>query len=187
MEKYLQSFGLLTADEIKTLISKMRPRTIKKGEYFIREGQICREVAYIESGFFRSFYLNTEGKETTYCFLFANALVTAYSSFITQEKTIENIQALADTEILAISKQDIERMEQSSANFLRLTKILAEQEYLLMERRVIQLLQESAENRYKDLLHNQPAYLQTIPLNYLASYLGVTPRHLSRIRKAISI
>jgi CRP-like cAMP-binding protein len=187
MEQYLQSFGILTDSEISALLTKSRRITIKKGDFFIREGQVCREVAYIQSGLFRSFYHNAEGEQITYCFLFSNSFVTAYSSFITQEKTQENIQALTDTEIVAISRQGIKEMEQISVNFLRVSKILAEQEYMLMERRVIQLLKESAENRYRDLLLNQPEYVQMIPLNFLASYLGITQRHLSRIRKSVSI
>ncbi|MEO0334198.1 MAG: Crp/Fnr family transcriptional regulator, partial [Bacteroidota bacterium] len=82
-------------------------------------------------------------------------------------------------------KEKIVALEKSSTNWLWLFKHLAEQEYIKMEKRIFLLQQESAEKRYEDLLKNRPNYLHTIPLNYLASYLGISQRHLSRIRRSI--
>ena len=88
---------------------------------------------------------------------------------------------MTNADIVSIPRQEVLRLERASNNWLRLTKTLAEQEYLKKEQRVF-LLKESAEQRYKDLLHHHPEYLRQIPLQHLASYLGITQRHLSRIR-----
>ena len=138
------------------------------------------------SGLFRSFYYSSSEEEVTYCFTFSNSFVSAYSSFLSQTKTAENIQALTDIELLTISRDDIFKLERSSTNWLRFFKFIAEQEYIKMEKRIFILQKESAEKRYQDLIRNQPEYLQVIPLNYLSSYLGITQRYLSRIRKSIS-
>ncbi|MDW5290365.1 Crp/Fnr family transcriptional regulator [Formosa sp. PL04] len=186
MRSYLQSFNILTENEISLFESKVRKKNLKKGDFFIKENRISKEVAFVVSGVFRSFYYSSSEKEVTYCFTFSNSFVSAYSSFLSQTKTIENIQALTAIELLTISREEILILEKSSTNWLKFFKLIAEQEYIKMEKRVFLLQKESAEKKYKDLLINQPEYLQLIPLNFLSSYLGITQRHLSRIRKTIS-
>ena len=182
VKNYLALFGLLTEEEIDSFIKLLKPKKIKKGEFFIKEGRVCNEVAFVISGFFRSFYYSSQEEEVTYCFTFSNTFITAYSSFISQKGTVENIESLVDVELLTISKEEILKLEETSVNWLKLFKMMAEQEYIRQEERIFLLQKESAERRYKVLLDTQPEYLQLIPLNYLASYLGITQRHLSRIR-----
>ncbi len=186
MRDYLESFRILTKAETDLIDNKVKHKQLKKGEFFIKEGSISKEVAFVVSGIFRSFYYSSELEEVTYCFTFSGSFVSAYSSFLTQTQTIENIQALTDIELLCLSKDDILELEMLSLNWLKLFKYLTEQEYIKMEKRIFILQKESAERRYKDLLVNHPELLQQIPLQYLASYLGITQRHLSRIRKSIS-
>ncbi len=186
MRNYLKSFNILSNDEIDLFESKATYKKLEKGDFFISEGKIGKEVAFVISGLFRSFYYSSSEEEVTYCFTFSNSFVSAYSSFLSQTKTPENIQALTDIELLIISRDDIIKLENSSSNWLKFFKFIAEQEYIKMEKRIFILQKESAEKRYQDLLTNDPEYLQLIPLNYLSSYLGITQRHLSRIRKSIS-
>lgn len=183
MKNYLKAFNILSEKEIDEISTLGKYKSIKKGGYFTKEGTICKEVAFVVSGILRSFYHSSAAEEITYCLTFPSNFITAYSSFITQDKTVENIQALTATELFIISKKEIDRLEKSSSNWLRFSKIMAEQEYLKLEKRIFMLQKEKAEKRYQDLLENKPEYIQQIPLNYLASYLGITQRHLSRIRK----
>lgn len=187
MKSYLQSFNLLTDSEIDNFLGKVRSRAIKKGEFFIRQGSICQEVAFVQAGALRSYYYSSTSEEVTYCFTFAHSFLSAYSSFLSQSETMENIQALTDVELLTVSRADILALEQRSTNWLRLFKLIAEQEYIKMEQRIFLLQKETAETRYQDLLSNQPELLQLVPLSHIASYLGITQRHLSRIRKATAI
>ena len=177
---------MLTEHEIDLFESKVQNIKLKKADFFIKENRVSKEVAFVVSGLFRSFYYSSSEEEVTYCFTFSNSFVSAYSSFLSQTKTIENIQALTDIELLTISREDILILEKSSTNWLKFFKLITEQEYIKMEKRVLLLQKESAEKKYTDLLINHPEYLQSIPLNFLASYLGITQRHLSRIRKTIT-
>ncbi len=187
LKAYLKSFNILTEWEIDSFAERLRFKKIEKNDFFIREGAVCKEVAFIVSGLVRSFYYSSQGEEVTYCFLFGGSFLTAYSSFIRQIETPENIQALTDVTVYTVSRQEISALEKSSYNWLKFLKVLAEQEYVNLEKRVFMLQREPAEKRYKNLLSNHPEYLQMIPLNYLASYLGITQRHLSRIRKTVTI
>lgn len=186
MEAYLKSFNILTDNDIQSFIHLLSLKKMQKGEYFIREGKISKEVAFINKGILRSYYYNSKGEEVTYCFTFENSFLAAYSSFLTQAETVENIQALTDIEMYTINRDQILMLKESSTNWLKFFKVMTELEYIKMEKRIFLLQKESAEKRYEDLLKNKSEFLQLIPLNYLASYLGITQRHLSRIRSAIS-
>lgn len=186
LKQYLQSFQMLSEEEIEAFLQVVIPRKLKKGEFLIQEGRISKYIAFIESGIFRSFYHSTQREEVTYCFTFGNTLITAYSSWIQNQPSSENIEALTDMELQLISKEDVQRLESTYTNWIRFFKHVAEQEYINLERRIFMLQRESAESRYHDLLKNHPEYLHHIPLHYLSSYLGITQRHLSRIRKSIS-
>lgn len=185
MKSYLESFNILTHDEINAFEKKVTYKKLKKGDFFIKEGQVSKEVGFVLSGVFRSFYYSSSQEEVSYCFTFTNHFVSAYSSFLSQEKTAENIQALTDIELLIISKDEVLQLEQKSPNWLKLFKLITEQEYIKMEKRIFLLQKETAEQRYRDLLNNQPELLQLVPLHFISSYLGITQRHLSRIRKLI--
>jgi len=182
MKEYLKSFHLLTEDEINTFISMAETCDLERGEYFIRDGNICNVVAFVESGILRSFYTTPEGEEMTYCISFQNSFMTAYSSFITGLPTMENVQAITPVRLLLLQKKDLDQISGSSTNWLKFAKLMAENEYLELEKRVFSYQRESARERYKNLLLTRPEYIGQIPLKYLASYLGITPRHLSRLR-----
>lgn len=182
---YFESFKIFKEDELDDLISHFRPRQLKKKEYFIREEEKSNEVAFIKSGIFRSFYYTTKGEDITYCFRFPNDLLAAYASFITGNKSMENMQAISDAELLVIKKESLEYLAAGNINWASFLKTIAEQQYIELEKRVFQLQRNSAVQRYSDLIKNDPVYIQQIPLQYLASYLGITQRHLSRIRSEV--
>ncbi len=182
IKAYFQSFGILTDAETDQCIEASHVRKLAKLDYFIREGEVCNEVGFVVSGMIRSFYLSATGEETTYCIIFPNNLLAAYSSFITGEPTRENMQAITPVELVLIPKKAILQLTRQSHNWMHFMKLMAEQQYIELEKRVAQLQQNTAAERYADMLVHQPEYIKHIPLHYLASYLGITQRHLSRIR-----
>ncbi len=186
IKNYLKSFHVLTDGDIENFIQLTTKRSLHKSAFFIRETETCQEVAFVLTGTFRSYYISDKGEETTYCITFPNNLMTAYSSFITGQGTEENIQAITPAELLVIPKHKIDDLVLQNPNWLAFMKIVAEQQYVELEKRIFKLQKNSAKQRYIDLLQHQPEYVQNIPLQYLASYLGITQRHLSRIRKEIS-
>jgi len=186
IKHFLKSFNILTDIEIEDFIQLSTHKLFKKSEYFIKEGETCKQVAFILSGSLRSYYISDKAEEITYCISFPNNLMTAYSSFLTGQPTQENIQAITQTELLIIQKDKVEKLVQQNINWIYFLKIIAEQQYIELEKRIFQLQKSDAAKRYADLMKNQPAYIQKIPLQYLASYLGISQRHLSRIRKGFT-
>lgn len=185
LKTYFESLDLLTTAEIELALPLFRIKTLNKSEVFITEGERCTEVGFILSGYCRSFYLSDEGEEVTYCFRFPGEFLAAYSSFITGQGSQENIQAITATELLVISQADVDMLAGKYTNWLKFLKLVAEQQYIELEKRVFQLQRANAKWRYDDLLKHHPEYVQHLPLQYLASFLGITQRHLSRIRKEI--
>lgn len=186
IEQYLQSFDLFSDEEINQLVQLFEVRHLNKNDIFINEGKISNEVAFVIDGLFRSFYISEAGKDITYCFRFPNQFIAAYSSFITGNPSVENIQAITKAQILVIKKEVIQKLSIHSLKWTTFLKIVAEQQYLELENRIFQLQRDSASKRYKSLMENQPTYIQKLPLQYLASFLGITQRHLSRIRSEVS-
>lgn len=183
--KYLQQYNLFTDSEISEFISLATISTIKKGDFFIKQDEICTTLSFVNFGIFRSFYYSNNDEEITYCFTFPNTLLVAYSSFITQNKSEENLQALTDSEIISISKKELENLAESNNKWLNFLKIIAEKEYVELEKWIFNHQKSNAQKRYVDLINNYPQFVQQIPLHYIASYLGITQRHLSRIRASI--
>ncbi|MBV8251867.1 MAG: Crp/Fnr family transcriptional regulator [Chitinophaga sp.] len=112
MHHYLHSFSPLSPQEIAAITTSTR--TLKKNDYFICNGHSCKEVAYINKGIFRSYYINDKGEEVTSCFMFEGSFITTYASFLTQEPTGENIQAITDAEIVVIPYEYIKEQERES-------------------------------------------------------------------------
>jgi CRP-like cAMP-binding protein len=183
MNDYLYSLNLFTDAEIDQFVQLATKTVLKKGDYFIQEGSVCQKIAFVESGVLRHFVVSERGDDTTYCFSFPGQFVTAYSSLISYQPTLENIQAITDVEVNMVHKSALERAFANNANWLLFGKAMAEKEYIYLEKRVFSLLKYHAKQRYWNLLRDNPDYIQSIPLQYLASYLGVTQRHLSRLRR----
>ena len=97
------------------------------------------------------------------------------------------MQALSDAELLVIRRKDIDQLVEENPNWVKFLKIIAEQNYLELEGRVFQLQRDSAQERYENLIKEQPEYVRKISVQHLASYLGITPRHLTRIRKQLLV
>ncbi|MDF2515430.1 MAG: cAMP-binding protein [Sphingobacterium sp.] len=182
---YFQSLGLFNPEEITEVAQLFEFRKLNKNDFFVKESQPCNEVALIESGIFRSYYTTSSAVDVTYCFRFPNSMIAAYSSFITGGPSMETMQAISPAELWVIKKSAIDKLASESLVWTKYLKMIAEQQYLELEKRIFQLQKETALQRYTVLLRDQPEFVQQIPLQYLASYLGITQRHLSRIRSEI--
>lgn len=187
MKAFLESLNLFSPEEIETCLSLGQLKTFKKEDFFIQQGKVAKEAGFLQSGIFRSFYYSDEGEDVTYCFRFPQQWVGAYSSYITGLPTLENLQAITPATVFVLPKYELEQRFQHQNNWLRFSKMVAENEYVELEKRVLTLQREKAEVKYARLLEEHPDYLLQIPLQYIASYLGISQRHLSRIRRAYSL
>lgn len=156
-------------------------RKMDKGDYFAEEGKTCKYLAFITKGLFQYFYLK-DGKElTTFC-SGANSFLVSLSSFFKQQPSQEYIRALAPAEAWVIHYNDLLRLKKESEAFKNFYIGALENLVTGMDETRTNLIILTAEERYAYMLKKEPALLQLIPLQYLATILGVTPRHLSRIR-----
>jgi CRP-like cAMP-binding protein len=184
-ENYMLDFGIFTEDEIAYALSNAELIDLEKYDYLIQQGEECRDVAFVCSGTLRSFYISQKDEEITYCISFPGSFITAYSSFITGKKTTENIQALEKVQLIVLKRSFINGLAEKSTNWLKFLKMMAENQYVELEERIFQLQKFDATHRYTILIEKSPQFIRSIPLRFLASYLGVTPRHLSRIRSRV--
>ena len=185
MKSFFQALHLLTEAELSQLHGLTAPKRLGKGDFLIRAGTVCTEFVYVRTGLLRSFYVKDNGEEVTYCLTFPGQPMTALSSLITQRPTEENIQALVPTEVEVLRRDDLERLYATSSGWTKTGKFLTEQQYVELEKRIFSMQRLSAQQRYQQLLEQHPVYVQQVPLRHLASLLGITPRHLSRLRRAV--
>ncbi|MCU0352397.1 MAG: Crp/Fnr family transcriptional regulator [Cytophagales bacterium] len=180
----LQRHVRLTESESDHICAKLIVKQLRRKELFYSEGQVCRSVAFVNSGCLRYFYVK-EGEERTGQFFFENAWYTDYESFLTGQPSKQNIQALEPTELLLLSKKDLYELYDAIPAFERFGRIMAENAYLGSRKNNMALLTLNPEERYLNLIAERPKVIERIPLKYIASYLGVKPESLSRIRKRL--
>jgi CRP-like cAMP-binding protein len=172
--------------EFEDTILYFKEKTLKKGDFFVQQGKVCRQIAFINNGILRTFYLNEKAEETTSCFCTENNLTTSYKSFILQSPSTLSIQALEETELLVIDYDNLQKLYATSLAWQTIGRTVAEREFIVMEQYASVLNNETAKEKYLRLLKEQPQIIQKSPVNFISSYLGITTRTLSRIRKEIS-
>ncbi len=185
-KKFIQKIVPITDDEFEKSFEKFKKITLEKGAFFIEQNKISKQIAFINSGTLRTYYINDKGEEITSCFCTENNLASSYKSFILQAPSNVAMVTLEKTELFVISFKNINKLYKESANWQTIGRLVAEKEFIIMEQYASILNNETAKEKYLRLLKEHPEIIQKSPINYIASYLGVTRRTLSRIRKEIS-
>jgi CRP-like cAMP-binding protein len=183
---FLNSLVPLNQEDKEMFISVCKERKCKKGEFILEQGKTAKEVAFVVKGIFRVFQIVNE-KELTSYFSYSerNPFVSSFPSFLMQKQSVEFIEAIEDSEVLVISYKDLNKIYLESKNFERIGRLLAERNYLLAIERIQSLQYQSANDRYEMFLKIYPTLLNRIPHHYIASYLGIAPESMSRIRRQI--
>jgi len=167
--------------------SKLIKRQFKKKALLLETGTIESYLSIIESGVVRFCIPKIEeDNDITFGFSFENEFVSAYNSFLTQTPSIYQIQALTKTNVWSISYRDLQEVYNITKVGDRIGRLSAERLLLIKSKRELSLLNDTATQRYLKLFVDRPNVIKDIPLKYIASYIGVTPQALSRIRKQIS-
>ncbi len=187
MKDYFISQHLLTEQEWKELECLTHQKVLQNKEVLIHEGRIAKELVWIEKGMLRSFYLNDKSEEITYCLTFEKSLMTALSSFITGKASEETIQSIGTTHLYSISKESVDQLCHDNLKWTQFFKTLIEEQYIELENKLFSIQKHNAKVRYEKLLKEYPHYIQQVPVNFLATFLNITPRHLSRIRKEVDL
>jgi CRP-like cAMP-binding protein len=159
---------------------------LKKEEYFIRKGEFAKEIAFLEVGIVRAYYINGDGKEYNKTFFSAPTIIGSYASLISKQRNAVAQQALTDCKIWKASFQEIEKLSEGNWEIERLRRIVAEGYFLRNEKKEIEMALLDADKRYLILQNEYPGIELEIPQYHIASYLGISATQLSRIRKKLA-
>jgi|GEM_PF-26493 len=162
-----------------------RPLHLVKGEHWLHAGDVCGHVGFVVSGLIHAYYI-VQGEQVTQEFYFENTYATSYVSFLTGQPSQRYLQALDDTHLLILTREDLYRFYSGSQDAERMGRLIAEGAFMRFDNRTEQFLLKPPEQRYRDLLKDRPNVMQRVPQKLIASYLGIQPESLSRIRKRIA-
>ncbi|MDR3679189.1 MAG: Crp/Fnr family transcriptional regulator [Flavipsychrobacter sp.] len=181
----IQNVITLSPAEIDIVTSLFKEKAYKKGDFFLEEGRVCKQVGFVAKGLLR-FYINHEGEEKNYDFSQENEFVCNYESFLPQIPSSKNIQALEDSIIFVISHADLQLFYANVRGGERFGRIAIESVFVKLLQDISALYTETPELRYERFLKKHADLQQRISQYHIASFVGVKPQSLSRIRKRIS-
>lgn len=182
LEKYIQTYFGVSNDELKKISAFFKPMTLKKGDYFLKTGWYSDRLGFVQSGMIREFVF-IDDREVTKWISTQGFFTVDLSSFIFQLPARWNIQALTSCELFAINSSDYQKIGQAIPRWNELEKLFIVKCFAVLEDRIVQHLSMSAEERYHQLYNFNKALFNQVPLQYLASMLGMRPETLSRLRK----
>ncbi len=187
LESYLQRFikEVSLYDFIPEILESFNYLHLQKNELFVEEGKICPYFCFIDSGILQHTIL-VEGEEKTTYLALKNSATAALKSFMHQIPSRKNIKAISECDLFVIDQKDFKNLLETNKAFHQFYYNLIEHQIYRIDDYRIDLLTLTPEERYKKLLNNEPKLLKEVPLHYLASFLGISSRHMSRIRKNIT-
>lgn len=181
LKHFLSQYIHLSDEVMEEVTSKFRKWDIKKGDFLMRQGEICKHLAFVQKGCLRLYYLK-EGIEVSVWFAFPKSSAIEIHSFISEAPSGYFLQAIEDSEVLCLPKAELGKLCEKYPEMHQMMRNFWEDVVLNLISRFTSLQKDSAGQRYQHLLA-KPDYLQSIPQKYLASFIGVTPTSLSRIRR----
>jgi CRP-like cAMP-binding protein len=176
---------VLSQSDKKDISSKIVIENFDKGDLIVKEGQVCKSLSFVVSGIYRV-HKNEDGKEITSYFSYEsrNQFVASFTSLLTKNPSNETIECIDGGKLLSIAYSDWNSLYKTSHALNTFGRKMAEFNYLLAIERIESLQYQNATDRYESFIKLYPNLLNLIPHHYIASYLGITPESLSRIRKS---
>ncbi|SHM40850.1 cAMP-binding domain of CRP or a regulatory subunit of cAMP-dependent protein kinases [Chryseobacterium carnipullorum] len=165
------------------IVSFFTHKKLRKKQYLLQEGDICKCLSFVSKGLLKSYVLDEKGSERINMFAFEGWWISDFNSFINQEKAVLNINAVEETEVLMITLEDYERMMLEIPVMDRYFRILYQNSLVTKDHRLMVSNSFTAEEKYKQLAQRNPEIIKRVPHNLIASYLGLAPETVSRIRK----
>jgi len=183
---YINKISPIEDNTSKELQKSFNSLLLKKNEFFVREGEYAQQIGFLKKGIVRAFFLNQEGKEYTKQFFVDTSIIGAYTSLLTKQPNKIAQQALTDCEILVANFRDMEKLYDKYHDLERLGRKVAEFYFLEIEQKEIEMALLDADKRYLIMKERFPTIESIVPQYYIASYLGISPTQLSRIRRKLS-
>lgn len=182
LRKSLDEHVLLTEEEWQICKNHFRPKRMLKRQFILQEGDICRELAFVEKGAIYSYSLDLAGNKHVIRFAFLGWWMADLNSFFTGKPSHLNIEVLEDSELLMLDRDNHDLLLEKIPAFERYLRIIIQNAYIALHQRVENTIGLTAEEKYARLIEKSPEFINRVPLNLVASYLGVTPETLSRVR-----
>ncbi len=183
---YLISNAGLTEEQFQKISSVLKPATFSKGKFLLNKGEICKNSFFVEKGLLRSYTIDEAGKEHINQFACENWFMSDRSSAYFNEPSDFFIDAIEDTAVVLIDLEFINLISEVSKSFRQYNELLLQNHIRHLQKRINQLLAASAEKRYLDFISLYPDLTLRVPQWMIASYLGITPESLSRVRKELA-
>jgi CRP-like cAMP-binding protein len=183
LHQNIQRTVAISEKEVEEFKQLLQVRTIKKNDFFVQEGDRAKHLAFVLSGGLYSYSIDEKGEKHVIQIALEEHWITDPYSFFSQGKAFYSVQALMNTEVLLISKENHDRACDQFPKIERFFRLLVQNAYVHLLQRVAQITSETAEERYLKLIESHPNIIQEVPQYYIASYLGIKPQSLSRIRK----
>ncbi len=186
LKQYCQQFVSLNADELALIDSYFVTVSIQRHAFLLQEGHICDFIAFVNEGLIRHFHTK-DGEERTCDFSFQNRFLTDFTSFTNRVPSIYSLQALQETTLLIIKKENLLRLYQECPKYETFGRLMAEGVAQRATEIAMSLSSQKPEERYKALLQNHPDLFQKVQQKYIANFLGISPESLSRIRRRVAL
>ncbi len=184
LKTYCKAAVSLTEDELKLIDTYFEEKELKKKNFLLQNGKVCNFIGFIANGTIRHFHIK-DGIEKTCDISFENSWVTDFQSFTHGTCCIMNLQAMEDTTIFIIRKENLYKLYAECNRYETFGRLMAEQVAQRATEIAMSLSSDKPEERFKNLIKKQPDLFQRIPQKYIANFLGVSPESLSRIRSRI--
>jgi CRP-like cAMP-binding protein len=184
LKKFISKYASLSDPEMEEVVGRFKTKRVRKNEFLLKAGGVCKDLVFVQKGCLRLFYLNDD-IEISVWFAFEKSSAIEIYSFISGNPSNYFLQAIEDSEVFYLPNVELGRLYQLQPKMEEIMRKFWEDVILNLINRFTALQKDSAEKRYMDLLA-KPAYFESIPQKYLASFIGVTPTSLSRIRKKIT-
>lgn len=172
----------LTDEEWELCKNNFRPKRMLKRQFLLQEGDVCRELAFVEKGALFSFSIDANGDRNVIRFAFDGWWIGDLRSFFTDNPSTLNIEVLEDSELLILARENHEKLLREIPAYERYHRIILQNAHVALQIRFENLLGLTAEEKYARLVEHNPEFMNRVPLNLVASYLGLTPETLSRVR-----
>jgi len=176
---YISPFDDAELDRIAALFHSLQCR---RNEQILREGETCTAFYFVQKGSIRTYFIDKKGNERTRYIMLDNWIGTALTSFISQQPSLECIEAMEDSELLFISHKDFFELNEQLSNWKRFYQRILEMAYAFQNKKIESLVTLSAKERYQQVLEENPALIQRVSNKVLASYLDINPETLSRLK-----
>jgi len=182
----LRSKAPFSDEELAIIKTYLTTKRLRKKQYLLQEGDVCKFIAFVEKGALRSYSIDEKGVERIIQFALEGWTISDLYSFLTAEAATYNIDALENTELMLISKSAHEELLKTFPKYETWIRIQITDAYIAMQRRLSSIISLSLEERYAYFTSLYPDIIQRVPQHMIASYMGLTPETLSRVRKKMT-